>query len=936
MIARGSDTIADTAEAPLAVPAGSADGNDRKASLAAANLVNDLEALGALLAQAAGDRDTLDAFLIAAGINQIAEDYLHDAPFPLQQAVSLFERSQLPGGQLATRLARGAGLLIRVLKGWGRARRRALRWQRRIASLVDELADAVVANSDPLGKTLDRCRELLLEIRSLPGGLRRAVVHLPACFQAFDQRPEDLERLAERFALSRADRERPLLVVGLRTSGSYMAPLIAAALRARGFAGTRSITIRPGRRLLAYERKLVRSLLRAGGQLLLTDDPPVTASSLARAAAELVGGFRLERAGVKRDTVVLLLALEDDAAALPAAVAPYEAVLLGPREWSVDARLRPERVRSALARLLEGDLELGSLERLPLPSRGDGRRSHRRALFRVHGADPATGAPRRLDVLAVGTGLGYFGTHQLAIARALGAFAPRLLGFDDGVLYREWLPAQRQLTADSDELPVAVASYVAARRKALRVDRDMSTAMRGDRPVWEVAALILARGFTPVAPVMRILLVNRLVTRLLSVAQPSVLDGSMTPEHWFAGERDGRVVKVNLGERSFWRLGLGCFDASFDLAGVATCSPNGGLADRVRAAWLEETGEEIDPERWLLYELAHLWGALRDDPNREADVLHGSARAAARYFARSFFEDLTTSPGGPLCALDIDGVLETQQLGFPTLTRASATALRALVAHGYRPVLVTGRGVDEVRDRCAIYGLQGGVAEYGSAIWVERTKRATGLLDDEAAAGLSRLRAALQAREGVRLDPAFSYAIRAYRADVNGRRSPLRAEEAAECLATSGCEQAVRTVPGENQTDFVSAVLDKGTGLRALIEALAADDGSDAADASAVALAVGDTASDAPMLALAQAAFVPAHAPQAASRTGARRVRRPYQAGLHLAVGELLGHPPGGCPRCHAPPPTPSGDLLLDLFSAPESGPRALPLRALRLAWKLR
>jgi len=930
MIARGSAANADTADTPLAIPAGIPGVNGHEASLPSANLVNDLEALGALLAQAASDRETLDAFLLAAGINQITEDYLHDAPFPLQQAVSLFERSHLPGGRLATRLARGAGLLIRVLKGWGRPRRRALRWQRRIASLVDELADTVVANSDPRGKTLDRCRELVLEIASLPRGLRRAVVHLPACFQAFDQRPEDLERLAERFALSRADRERPLLVVGLRTSGSYMAPLIAAALRVRGFDRTRAVTIRPGRRLLAYERKLVRSLVRAGGQLLLTDDPPVTASSLVRAATELVGGLR---AGAERGTIVVLLALEDDAAALPAALAPYEAVLLGPREWSVDARLRPERVRLALARLLEGELELGSLEPLPLPPRGDGRRSHRRALFRVHGVNPVTGEPRRLDVLAVGTGLGYFGTHQLAISRALGAFAPRLLGFDDGVLYREWLPAQRQLTADSDELPVAVASYVATRRQALRVDRDMSTAMRGDRPVWEVAALILARGFTPVAPVVRILLVNRLVARLLSVAQPSVLDGSMTPEHWFAGEQDGSVVKVSIGERSFWRLGLGCFDASFDLAGVATCSPDGELSDRVRAAWLAETGEEIEPERWLLYELAHLWGALRDDPDREADVLHASARAVARYFARSFFEDLNTSPAGPLCALDIDGVLETQQLGFPTLTRASATALRALVVHGYRPLLVTGRGVDEVRDRCAIYGLQGGVAEYGSAIWVERTKRATGLLDEQAAAGLSRLRAVLQAREGVRLDPAFSYAIRAYRADVNGRRSPLGAEETVECLATSGCEQAVRTIQGENQTDFVSAVLDKGTGLLALIGALAADDGS---GASAVALAVGDTASDAPMLALAQAAFVPAHAAQAATKTGARRVRRPYQAGLHLAVGELLGHPPGGCPRCQVPPSTPSGDLLLDLLSAPESGPHALPLRGLRLAWKVR
>lgn len=907
------------------------------ASLAGTNLVNDLAGLGGLLAQAASDADTLNAFLFAAGMNQVAEDYLHDAPFPLQQAVSLLERSRSPGAQLVARLAAGAELVIRALKLRGGGGREALHWQQQIALLVDQLADAVVAKTDPPREALQDCRRLVQEIASLPGGLRRVVAHLPACFHDFDQRPEDLERLASRFALNRSDRARPLAVVGLRTSGSYMAPLIAAALRMQGFGRARAITIRPGRGMLACERKLLRSLVRAGGQVLLTDDPPVTGSSLARAAAELHRSLGLQRARVKRGTLVLLLAIDNDATALPAALAPYEAVVLSRREWSVEAQLHPERVRPALARLFEGELELRSLEPLPLPLPAHGRpRGHSRALFRVRGMDPATGAPRQLDVLGVGTGLGYFGAHQLATFRALSAFAPRILGFDEGVLYREWLPAARQLSVDSEGLPVAVASYVAARRQALRVERDMSTAMQGQRPVWEVAALLLARAFAPATPVMRILLVNRLIMRLLSVQQPSVIDGSMTPEHWFAGERDGDIVKVSLADRSFWRLGLGCFDAAFDLAGVATWSRHGELANRVRAAWLAETGEEVDPERWLLYELAHLWGALRADPAREGDVLHASARVVARYFARAFFGDLNSNPDGPLCALDVDGVLETQQLGLPTLTRASATALRALIAHGYRPVLVTGRGIDEVRDRCGIYGLQAGVAEYGSAIWIQRTERVRGLLDDQAADALSRLRAVLQARDGVRLDPAFSYAIRAYRADADGRRRPLGAEEANECLALSRCEHAVRMIPGENQTDFASALVDKGTGLRAVISALAADHGPDGAGRSAVALAVGDTASDAPMLALAEAAFAPAHAAPGVTGAGVRRVRRPYQAGLHLAVGELLGHPPGGCPRCQVPPSTWSGDLLVDLISAPENGTRALPARALRLAWKLR
>ena len=47
---------------------------------------------------------------------------------------------------------------------------------------------------------------------------------LPNCFLAFDQAPEDCRRLVELFAERRAERSVPLLVLGLRTSGSYLAP----------------------------------------------------------------------------------------------------------------------------------------------------------------------------------------------------------------------------------------------------------------------------------------------------------------------------------------------------------------------------------------------------------------------------------------------------------------------------------------------------------------------------------------------------------------------------------------------------------------------------------------------------------------------------------------------------------------------------------------
>jgi hydroxymethylpyrimidine pyrophosphatase-like HAD family hydrolase len=898
----------------------------RDAGLVVTDLLNGLATLGTLLARAADEQWWLDAYLVAAGLNQIAEDHLHDAPYPLDDAASLLTRSGSRVGRLAGRGAGAGALAARRIAARRTGLRRTREWQRDVAALVDDLADVVVVGeARPAPALAHRCRRIALDIAELPVAVRQAVVRLPACFHDFDQRPEDLARLVERFTEDGADRDGPVLVAGVRTSGNYLAPLLAAGLRARGRHDTRVLTLRPGRPLLDAERALVRAVAPAG-HVLVTDDPPVTGSSLAAACAAL------ERLGVPRSATVLLLALQGESAHLPCSLAPYRAVTLAQDEWGLRSRLEPEAVRSELAALLEDELDIDGVEPVPLP--GAARRRHHRSLFSVRGRHVVDGTATELTVLASGVGLGYFGAHHLAVARALDAFGPRVLGLRDGVLYREWIAAERRMAADGDALPTSVAEYVAARRRALRVDRDRTVAMIGQRPVWEVAGLVLGGGFGRAAPVARVALVNRAARRLLRVTQPSVVDGNMTPDHWFTAAEDGQpALKVGLSDRTYWSLGLACCDPAFDLAGAGAFAADGTLAERVRMAWTHETGEGVDPERWLLYELAHLWGRLRADRANEAMVRHASARAAQRYFAGAFLGDVAVEGARTLCALDIDGVLESEQLGFPTLTRASATALRALIAHGYSPVAVSGRGLAEVRERCRAYGLAAGVAEYGSALCLDGGERVVTLVGADGHGALGRLRAALQERDGVHLDPAHVHALRAYRVGADSRRRPLDVEEVSECLHASGTAGAIEAIRGDSQTDLVASGIDKGTGLTALVDALAAGHGDGRPE---VVLAVGDTAADAPMLALARSAFVPAHASGAAMIAGARRVRRRYQPGLALAVAELLGHHPGGCPRCRVPRQTSDGQLLLDLLSISEDGRRGIAARTLQLAARLR
>src|SRR2546430_11780001 len=118
-----------------------------------------------------------------------------------------------------------------------------------------------------------------------------------------------------------------------------------------------------------------------------------------------------------------------------------------------------------------------------------------------------------------------------------------------------------------------------------------------------------------------------------------------------------------------------------------------------------------------------------------------------RYYAETFFSDLAADaePPGPMCAIDVDWVLETPVLGFPSITPAGAGALRALRRHGYRVVLASGRSLDEVRERCRAYRLAGGVAEYGADAYDHRPGRVHELLPQEDRRRLDRVPAPLPA-----------------------------------------------------------------------------------------------------------------------------------------------------------------------------------------------
>jgi hydroxymethylpyrimidine pyrophosphatase-like HAD family hydrolase len=893
-----------------------------------------LAALRAALASVPASREALlDAYLLAVGLQQVVEDRAG----PVAAFVRRVPPSSRPGRVL--------GALDRSLSAVGELtppRREERRGLLSLAALANELAFAVLTGSWRAGYSTDRAAAVLAGLEGRfhwrPGDLLRP----PSSFRSLDQYPEDAAELARR-VLARARRgpatapgrapSLPVTVVGVRTSGCYLAPLVGAELARLGCSDVAVASMRPEWPPSAALRAALGRHRHPGSLTVLVDDPPASGGTLADALSVL-------RRRVRAGEVVAALGFFPGGRAARARLADTEVVALDWEEWHVQRLLAPAQVGRSLSALLGPGHVLLRLERLPsAPPVGDGDgRGHARADYVAELLDPqGRRESRRLRVEGVGIGL--YGRQALELARrAPQLFAP-VLGVRDGLLFRWLLPCEEDGTNMPDA--PALAAHVAARRSSLAAGRDPSARLAGRQPVWEVAGRLVGRSLGPAAPLHGVL-VDPIVRRLLAVDRPSIIDGDAAPAGFVAGEPGSPAVRTGFGEGPFGHHDLACYDAVFDLAALVARAPQrvqppspttgADLERDLLAAWRRATGERVDPERWLCYLLVHYWNEQRLGRLSRRAASAAQAGAVRRYFARHVLADLPLAEGGMLCALDLDGVLETSPLGFPATTLAGALALRALRAHGHPVVFVTGRSLADLERRCADYGAVGGVAEYGAVAYDHVHRRrallAAPLAEGAASEVLVRLAGLARSEADLDLDEDYTCAVRVSARDRNGEWRALSAARTEDLLRRSrrGVGADPLVVPGEEQTDFVPEGVDKGSGLAALLSLLAAG-----GQVARVALAVGDSAVDEPFLAMARHPVAPANAASALDRAVVR-TRRRYQAGLYQAVRSFLGHSPGSCPRCRPPRLGPSATELLGLLSLQEAGLERAPLGLVQLA----
>jgi hydroxymethylpyrimidine pyrophosphatase-like HAD family hydrolase len=803
---------------------------------------------------------------------------------------------------------------------------------------------------------MDRCPEKLLA----------SVLRLPDPFYRFDQSVQDCRELVRRFAETWSERGRPILVLGIRTSGTYLAPLYRALLLDAGYRQVVRLTVRPHQRWRRREVESVRAVSASGGLVVITDDPPATGSAVARVVADV------ERHGVPREAVALVLPLFGPESSLPESLRPFASVVLPWRDWSIHERLAPESVSHALTRMLLGReiVESGTELRVAAVQdvvRIDDTATRATAAGRRHASSryrarlkAETGERFELPVVVTGLGSEYYCNRARALASVLGAFVEAPLGIEGGLLYERDVAAESRVRFPiSDALEDKLVSYVAHRHEALEIEEDPSVRTPDDQMVWRMAADALGTALGGPYRALVYPVTHLASRRLLSVPRPSVTDGNLTLSSWClaSGGHDG-------AHKTDWLGRLSCYDAAFDLASAAASADveelvlgrgearESALGERLLERYRRRTGEEIDPERWLLYELVensqrlvYLGREVSADghdggPAKARETMHrwlSTRRALAkehqRYISDVFFSDVVPSEDGPLCALDVDWVLETKWLEFPAISPAGALALRALLRHGYRPVIVTARSLGEVRDRCRLYRLPGGVAELGSVIYNLESGQVLSQLQASERVELVRLREELEKLPGIFVDHAHEHSVRAVRLTTRGTVRGLEEDTIQTVLHAADLDGRVRIFRGGGQTDFVTSAVHKGTGLRALAGALGADPNEE----HPVAFAMGDDWPDSPMFDLARARFAPANVSDELRKKlsawpDLTVTRDPYGSGVLQAVTAFLGHNPRRCEVCAPPSLSRRQKVLVTALGGLDGPRRTRARRALALA----
>jgi hydroxymethylpyrimidine pyrophosphatase-like HAD family hydrolase len=888
-----------------------------------------------------------NVFLLACAITDTIDDHVLGDTYDFSRISQVVPVAK-SGIRMLQKVVDGAdGLRVASLS-------KLLRWRQAWAAAITEFLkySFMVANPDGSGMLEQRNRLLALLPPRFPTLLWKRRSKIPAFFRSRDFAPADCLELGEKFSSIFPEREGPAIVIGLRTAGSFLAPLLCAYLRSQQREAD-WIAVRPRKALARWEQSALQRAAQRKARALIIDESIHSGQTLAL-AIEL---FR--KAGFGDEDIVVLNPVEP---AFPRwrnsptfeSLQKITILTLEPHERSKQRLLESDAVDRVLGDYFKARgyvnvrvapvrdpliRELNRKWQTQVPERVDVRLKR---LYEVCLQD-AAGHSEIRHVLAKSVGCGWLSYHAFLAGQKLADHAPPILGLRDGILYTEWVANSEHvvLPAPSREALIgSVASYVAARTRNLAVDHRSTPDMvrEGRHKGFELLAASLSRAYSSriVAALERPQLEYKLAEQ--SSGWSVMTDSKMSPEEWIAV--GSRFLKTDFEHHCHGKNELGMTDPAYDLASAMFHFrfSDDESAQLIRR-YVDESGDARVEERLIFNKLlTGLWAQnLAILGLQNSRLLTRRTEFNQQYIAAwNFMVAETTKECGKLCrrplqlrwssplvVTDIDGVLDRMVFGFPSTTAAGIQAISLFHAHGFAVAANTARTLQEVKQYCRSYGFVGGVAEYGAVAWDAISDRELVLVSAESRQQLEEARCALQRLPGIFLNDDYQCSLRAF-TYRDGRTAPLPSLLVQDLLADLKADR-LRAHHTGLDTAIVARETDKGTGLLALLAHVGLP--------TVEVLAIGDSEPDLAMFRAAQRSFAPGNVTceREARLIGCHIVDGLYQPGL-LQIARKIVHSQGdACNDCRLVEASWSNgkNLFVSLLRAADQKPRSLLLRNL-------
>jgi hydroxymethylpyrimidine pyrophosphatase-like HAD family hydrolase len=746
------------------------------------------------------------------------------------------------------------------------------------------------------------------------------------------------------------DRSQAILLLGLRTSGSYFVPLLRAFFGAEGYGKVSLLTIVPGKGPGRWEAKELERYADEGYTALIVDDPPHTGGTIFT-AFEIAG-----RAGFGRDKLRALVPAHPTKRDWFKPLSDDLVVSLAPEEWHKRALLEPEQAQARLGEYFKrqdfvrttivASTQVEQLNAKLIAASCDERGARLKRIFEVH-LETFQGRKEIRYVLAKSVGWGWLGYHAFLAGRRLAGFVPPILGLRDGILYMEWIPqvaSQLRIDGQKEGWIEKSASYVAARARCLNLD--VGTAAQLNLGRQDNGAKLLGKALSRVYGgfFVDLLAAPRLKRMLgrLPCPFPTLIDGNMRPSEWIV--KSGMLLKTDYEHHGLGKEELNVIDPAYDVAdAILNLDLSPEEERRLIERYIDQSGDvSVDQRLFMSKMLAGLWamkqahgqlfsmariaGQQQTFHQRFLQAWHFLTVQAARHcggYRRTVSEPHWRSP---FVMTDIDGVLDRRLFGFPCTTAAGIEALSILDAHKIPVALNSARSVAEVKEYCQAYSLAGAVAEHGSYMWDAVNRRGRILISREAESQLDELRNHLQRIPGVFLDHRHEHSIRAFTylpkpsGVISTLLRSLRSSAVGDGVLTPLPSLLVQQLMTDHRLDLLSfhqttidttvvaKEVNKGSGLLALRDWVLGPD--------AETIAIGDQLPDLAMFSVATHSFAPANVGCAAQARllGCQITRHSYQRGF-LEMANALTHADGHrCKLCadENTKPVPETDLFME------------------------